>query len=158
MQTLCPAVDRVTKAKVFIATTTTRNRSFFTADSSTASFAASVLFVYSVCQSRCNGYRSTKRASRTKRHPHQERLPKVLSTQDSTQVASSSSSTKSSSSSTTTRDGSSYEGFVTRSIVDESIDRISDDALMGPTVKFVGGFSVLLGALLLFFMVSNGLL
>lgn len=51
-----------------------------------------------------------------------------------------------------------YGGFVTRGIADETTERISGDALLGPTFKFVGGFSLIIGALFLFFMVSNGLL
>lgn len=51
-----------------------------------------------------------------------------------------------------------YKGFVTRDMSEEPEDRVTGDAILGPTFKFVGGFSVLIGALFLFFMVSNGLL
>jgi hypothetical protein len=51
-----------------------------------------------------------------------------------------------------------YSGFVSRGLVEPDEDRVTGDAILGPTVKFVGGFSVLIGALFVFFMVSNGLL
>lgn len=51
-----------------------------------------------------------------------------------------------------------YSGFVSRGLVEPDEDRVTGDAILGPTVKFVGVFSVLIGTLFLFFMVSNGLL
>mmetsp|Transcript_32007 Transcript_32007/g.52879 ORF Transcript_32007/g.52879 Transcript_32007/m.52879 type:complete len:144 (-) Transcript_32007:287-718(-) len=51
-----------------------------------------------------------------------------------------------------------YSGFVSREVMEEDEERVSGEAILGPTFKFVGGFSVLIGALFLFFMVSNGLL
>jgi hypothetical protein len=50
-----------------------------------------------------------------------------------------------------------YDGFVSRDLVEEE-DRVTGDALLGPTVKFVGSVSVLIAALLLVFLLSNGLL
>lgn len=51
-----------------------------------------------------------------------------------------------------------YKGFVTRSLDEEPADRVSGDALLGPTFKFVGGAAAILGALFLGFLVSNGIL
>lgn len=51
-----------------------------------------------------------------------------------------------------------YKGFLTRSLDEEPLDRVSGDALLGPTFKFVGGFAVVLGGLFLAFMASNGLI
>lgn len=51
-----------------------------------------------------------------------------------------------------------YKGFLSRSLNDESEDRVSGQALLGPTFKLVGGFAVVIGALLLGFLASNGLL
>ena len=51
-----------------------------------------------------------------------------------------------------------YGGFLSRSLGEEPEERVTGDALLGPTFKFVGGFAVALGALLVAFLVSNGLL
>lgn len=51
-----------------------------------------------------------------------------------------------------------YKGFVSRSLEEEPAERISGEALLGPTFKFVGGFAILIGVLFLGFMASNGLL
>lgn len=50
-----------------------------------------------------------------------------------------------------------YQGFVSSDLVEEE-DRVTGDALLGPTFKFVGSVSVLIAALLLVFLISNGLL
>lgn len=50
-----------------------------------------------------------------------------------------------------------YQGLVSRDLVEEE-ERIAGDALLGPTFKFVGSVSVLIAALLLVFLLSNGLL
>ena len=51
-----------------------------------------------------------------------------------------------------------YKGFVSRSIGEEPEERVTGDAVLGPTFKFVGGFAVGLVALVFGFMASNGLL
>lgn len=51
-----------------------------------------------------------------------------------------------------------YSGFLSRGIKEDSEDRVTGDAVLLPTLKFVGGFSVIIGALLLVFLASNGLL
>lgn len=54
-----------------------------------------------------------------------------------------------------------YAGFVTRDVgTDEMTDskRVTGDAVLGPTLKFVGGISVVIVGLLLAFLGSNGLL
>ena len=51
-----------------------------------------------------------------------------------------------------------YDGFLSRSLDGEPAERVTGDALLGPTFKFVSGFVVVIGALLLGFLASNGLL
>ena len=51
-----------------------------------------------------------------------------------------------------------YEGFFSRSMNEEPSDRVTGDNLLGPTFKFVGGGVVIIVALFLGFMVSNGLI
>ena len=51
-----------------------------------------------------------------------------------------------------------YEGFLSRSMSEEPAERVTGDALLGPTFKFVGGGVVIIAALFLGFMVSNGLI
>ena len=51
-----------------------------------------------------------------------------------------------------------YDGFISSGLNDEPRERVTGDAVLGPTFKFVGGFSVVILALLLGFMASNGLL
>ena len=51
-----------------------------------------------------------------------------------------------------------YSGFVSRGLNDESEERVTGDAILLPTVKFVGGFTLIIGTLLLGFLASNGLL
>jgi len=51
-----------------------------------------------------------------------------------------------------------YEGFLKRSLTEEPSDRVTGDAILGPTIKFVGGASVILLALLIAFLSSNDLL
>ncbi|CAB9519818.1 expressed unknown protein [Seminavis robusta] len=51
-----------------------------------------------------------------------------------------------------------YQGFVSRSLDEEPVERVTGDAVLGPTFKFVGGFAVVLVGLVLGFMASNGLL
>ena len=51
-----------------------------------------------------------------------------------------------------------YDGFISSGLNDEPRERVTGDAVLGPTFKFVGGFAVLIVALLLGFMASNGLL
>lgn len=50
-----------------------------------------------------------------------------------------------------------YQGLVSRDLAQEE-ERIAVDSLLGPTFKFVGSVSMLIAALLLVFLVSNGLL
>ena len=51
-----------------------------------------------------------------------------------------------------------YEGFFSRSMNEEPTDRVTGDNLLGQTLKFVGGGIVIIVALFLGFMVSNGLI
>lgn len=51
-----------------------------------------------------------------------------------------------------------YKGFITRSAKDEPIERVTGDAILGPTLKFAGGGSFILVALVVVFLGSNGLL
>jgi hypothetical protein len=50
------------------------------------------------------------------------------------------------------------EGLFSSSIRDEPVERVTGDAILGPTFKVVGVFSILLIALFLGFMAANGLL
>ncbi len=49
-----------------------------------------------------------------------------------------------------------YAGFLSRDL-NETEDRVAGDKVLIPTLKFVGGFSVLIVFLLFGFMASNGL-
>jgi hypothetical protein len=51
-----------------------------------------------------------------------------------------------------------YQGFLTRSPNEEPIERVTGDAILGPTLKFAGGISLILVVLVLVFLGSNGLL
>lgn len=51
-----------------------------------------------------------------------------------------------------------YSGFVSRKIDEEPEERITGDAVLVPTMKFVGGFAAVLIALFFGFLASNGLL
>ena len=51
-----------------------------------------------------------------------------------------------------------YAGFVSRGVNDEVEERVSGDKVLIPTLKFVGGSFLILGALFVGFMASNGLL
>lgn len=51
-----------------------------------------------------------------------------------------------------------YQGFLTRSPDEEPIERVTGDAVLGPTLKFAGGVSLILVGLVFVFLVSNGLL
>mmetsp|Transcript_15412 Transcript_15412/g.31161 ORF Transcript_15412/g.31161 Transcript_15412/m.31161 type:complete len:217 (-) Transcript_15412:517-1167(-) len=51
-----------------------------------------------------------------------------------------------------------YKGFVSRSVEEEPKERISGDALLGPTLKFAGGVSVILLLLTVAFLTSNGII
>lgn len=50
-----------------------------------------------------------------------------------------------------------YAGFVSRDL-DEAEERVSGDKVLIPTLKFVGGFTVLIGLLLVGFLASNGII
>jgi hypothetical protein len=50
-----------------------------------------------------------------------------------------------------------YAGFVSRNL-DEAEDRVTGDKVLIPTLKFVGGFTVVIGALLIGFLASNGII
>ena len=50
-----------------------------------------------------------------------------------------------------------YAGFISRDLKEEE-ERIAGDKVLIPTLKFAGGFTVLIGLLLGGFMASNGLL
>jgi hypothetical protein len=51
-----------------------------------------------------------------------------------------------------------YKGFFSRSMNEEPTERVTGDNILGPTFKFVGGGVVIIVALFLGFMVSNGLI
>ena len=51
-----------------------------------------------------------------------------------------------------------YQGFFTRSPDEEPVERVTGDAVLGPTLKFAGGVSLILVGLVFVFLVSNGLL
>ena len=51
-----------------------------------------------------------------------------------------------------------YQGFLTRSPNEEPIERVTGDAILGPTLKFAGGISLILVVLVLVFLGSNGLI
>ena len=50
-----------------------------------------------------------------------------------------------------------YSGFVSRNLNQEPEQRVTGDAILVPTLKFVGGFAVILAFLLVGFLASNGL-
>ena len=51
-----------------------------------------------------------------------------------------------------------YSGFISRDINEEPEERVTGDAVLIPTLKFVGGFAAILGVLFFAFLVSNDLL
>ena len=51
-----------------------------------------------------------------------------------------------------------YEGFFTRSLNEEPESRVTGDAILGPTIKFVSGATAILAVFFLLFMKSNGLI
>lgn len=51
-----------------------------------------------------------------------------------------------------------YKGFLASDLESEPRERVTGDAILGPTFKFVGGFSIIILGLFLGFMASNGLL
>lgn len=51
-----------------------------------------------------------------------------------------------------------YQGFVSRGVNDEPIERVSGDKLLGPILKFTGGASVIILAFFILFLASNDLL
>mmetsp|Transcript_12460 Transcript_12460/g.19205 ORF Transcript_12460/g.19205 Transcript_12460/m.19205 type:complete len:110 (-) Transcript_12460:239-568(-) len=51
-----------------------------------------------------------------------------------------------------------YSGFVSRDLNEDPQERVTGDAVLIPTLKFVGGFTVVIGGLFLVFLASNGLL
>jgi hypothetical protein len=51
-----------------------------------------------------------------------------------------------------------YQGFLNRSLNEEPSKRVTGDAILGPTFKFVGGFAAILVVLTFGFLASNGLI
>lgn len=51
-----------------------------------------------------------------------------------------------------------YSGFISRDINEEPKERITGDAVLIPTLKFVGGFAAIIVALFVGFLLSNDLL
>ena len=51
-----------------------------------------------------------------------------------------------------------YQGFVTRSMNEEPTERVTGDAILGPTLKFAGGISLILILFMGIFLVSNGII
>jgi len=60
---------------------------------------------------------------------------------------------------TITKVGSSeyYQGFWSRSVI-ENQERVTGDAVLGPTLKLAGGISLILVGLIGVFLVSNGII
>ena len=50
-----------------------------------------------------------------------------------------------------------YSGFISRDLK-EADERIAGDKVLIPTLKFVGGFTVVIGLLLVGFLASNGII
>jgi len=50
-----------------------------------------------------------------------------------------------------------YAGFISRDLK-EAEERVAGDKVLIPTLKFVGGFTVLIGLLLVGFLASNGII
>ena len=51
-----------------------------------------------------------------------------------------------------------YQGFISRSVDEEPAERVTGDAVLGPTLKLAGGVSLGLIALTVAFLASNGLI
>ena len=51
-----------------------------------------------------------------------------------------------------------YQGFISRSVNEEPTERVTGDAVLGPTFKFVGGFALILVVLTAAFLASNGII
>jgi len=51
-----------------------------------------------------------------------------------------------------------YKGFITRSVDEEPSERVTGDAVLGPTLKLGAGISLILVALTAAFLVSNGII
>ncbi len=51
-----------------------------------------------------------------------------------------------------------YKGFVSRQINEEPEERITGDAVLGPTLKLAGQVTVVLAVLTIGFLASNGLI
>ena len=51
-----------------------------------------------------------------------------------------------------------YQGFITRSMNEEPTERVTGDSILGPTLKFAGGISLLLILFTVIFLVSNGII
>jgi hypothetical protein len=51
-----------------------------------------------------------------------------------------------------------YEGFFTRSINEEPIERVTGNAILGPTLKFVGIMTIIIAGLTGAFLASNGII
>ena len=86
-------------------------------------------------------------------HPSTESSTLLHSSDDGNNISSSDEKKK-------TKIGSSeyYQGFVTQSINDEPEERVTGDAVLIPTLKFVGSISVVLILLTVGFLASNDLL
>lgn len=61
---------------------------------------------------------------------------------------------------TTTTVGSStyYQGFITRPVNDEPAERVTGNAILGPTFKFVGIMTIIIVGLTAAFLMSNGII
>ena len=51
-----------------------------------------------------------------------------------------------------------YEGFFTRSINEEPIERVTGTAILGPTLRFVGIMTIIIAGLTGVFLASNGII
>lgn len=51
-----------------------------------------------------------------------------------------------------------YQGFISRSINDEPAERVTGNAILGPTFKFVGIMTVIIVGLTAAFLMSNGII
>mmetsp|Transcript_37354 Transcript_37354/g.80615 ORF Transcript_37354/g.80615 Transcript_37354/m.80615 type:complete len:168 (+) Transcript_37354:68-571(+) len=97
----------------------------------------------------------TKKQRHSIRHSHTIHLSKLDNTNDDDDTA----ATDGATTTTTTKVGSSeyYQGFLTRSVDEEPVERVTGDAVLGPTLKFAGGISLILVVLTATFLVSNGI-
>lgn len=77
---------------------------------------------------------------------------------DNTSTTASTNGTSTSDAITTVGSTKYYQGFVTRSLNEEPVERVSGDAILEPTFKFVGFMTILIVGLTGAFLFSNGII